>query len=593
MRASRGRSLTLLLALFALSVGLLAAAPGVVRARGLSAAEEAAAERDYAELLARFERGDAEGARAQGQALLERSPDWRGAASLTRRLAESYLEEARWALALEQLSRLLERYPASPERWPAIVLKARALAASGRSLDAAVGLDRALEAWRDEAWRPRAEALLADLIDHALSASDLQRFLERRPTSRQLAQAQKALARAQAAPRAAGNPAAAAAPTPAAALPAAAAPSAASPATPAAAAMRSGRVGLLAPLSGRYQIYGEAFRDGARLALARFNGQRGADFTLVEADTEGEPVKAALAARRLIQSEHVSALMGDVLSNPTVAAAVEANARGVPLLSPAATAEDIHAVGEWVFQNRISSDAQALALGRVAVSELLGARFAVLYPQQGDGEALARLFASTVEGLGGELVASVAYDVGATDFGDVLETLRVAQPELLFLPGEVEQLILLVPQLAFYGIDAQLLGNEAWNSSRLVRQGGAGMEGAVFPSDMLLKRDRELFRDFERLHADRFESGVSPIAARGFIGLTLLLETLLEGGGQPASTRTLLAERTAADADASARREALAAQVTLMTVRSGEIRPFQPGPPWRPTGPGGGSIDGP
>ncbi|MBM4117345.1 hypothetical protein FJ251_06305 [bacterium] len=592
MAASGRRFLALLVALSALAGGfaLLSLTPGAACARGLSAAEEAAAEREHAEILAAFERGEAERARARGAALLERSPDWRGAPALARRLAESDLEEARWALALEQLSRLLERYPASPERWPAIVLKARALAASGRSLDAAVGLDRALETWQDEAWRPRAEALLADLLDHELGAADLQRFLDRRPTSRRLGQAQKALARAQAAPRPGATPAA----TPAGsgpAAPAAAAAAAPAPAPPA--SVRGGRVGLLAPLTGRYQIYGEALRDGARLALGRFNSQRGADFALVEADTEGEPVKAALAARRLIQVEQVSALLGEVLSNPTVAAAVEANARGVPLLSPAATAEDIHAVGEWVFQNRISGEAQALALGRVAVRELLGARFAVLYPKQGDGETLARLFASTVEGLGGELVASVAYDVGATDFGEVLEELRVAQPELLFLPGEVEQLILLVPQLAFYGIDAQLLGNEAWNSRRLARQGGAGIEGAVFPSDLLLLRDRELLRDFERLHAERFESGVRPIAARGFLGLTLLLESLLEGGGQPAATRALLAERTAAAADEATRRAALAAQVTLMTVHGGEIQPFQAGPPWRPAVSGGGFIDGP
>jgi ABC-type branched-subunit amino acid transport system substrate-binding protein len=152
-----------------------------------------------------------------------------------------------------------------------------------------------------------------------------------------------------------------------------------------------------------------------------------------------------------------------------------------------------------------------------------------------------------------------------------------------------------VPQLAFNGIDAQLLGNDAWNSHRLVRQGGAGLEGAVFPSDVLLKRDRDLYRDFQRLYEERFESGVSPIAARGFLGMTLLLEILGEGTQGPAAIRDALAQRTAASGDPLLRREGLAEQVTLMTVRHGEIAPFVAGAAWAPAAsePAPGSIDGP
>ncbi len=573
----RARSGILACLLAASTLGLVAP-PAPAGSRGLSPAAEAAARRDEAAILDAYARGETERARSLSLALLADSPQFQAAPALTRRLAESYMEEARWALALEQLGRLLADYPESAERWPGIVLKARALSASGRQLEAAIGLDRALDGWREETWRPRAEALLADLLGSELSAAELQLFLERRPGSQRQGLARQALLRLEAAERQA-------------------APSAGAPATTAAAAAASvpGRVGVLAPLSGRYAVYGEAFLEGARLALSRYNAERGTDFRLIEADTQGEPVRAALAARQLIQEAQVSALLGEVLSNPTVAAAVEANARGVPLLSPAATAEDIHLVGEWIFQNLISSDAQALALARVAITELLGARLAVLYPKQGDGEQLAHLFEETIDALGGEIVASAAYEVGATDFGDVLDELRIAQPELLFLTGEVEQLVLLVPQLAFYGIDAQLLGNDAWNSRRLARQGGAGLEGAVFPSDVLLKRDRLLYRDFQRLYDVRFESGVSPVAARGFLGMTLLLEVLGESDRTPAGIRDALAERTAARGDERARREALAEQVMLMTLEDGELKPFTPGTRWLPPGAGraAGFIDEP
>ncbi len=547
---------------------------------------EVEAERQHAAILDAYRHGDVEGARALTVEFLEARPQFRDAPLLRRRLAESYMEEARWDLALHHLGRVLEDYPRSDERWPAITLKARALAETGRRLDSATGLDRALDYWPENPWRERARALLVDIIDRGLSAAELEHFLERRPRSGQLTLARLALAERfmregrgeEARPllesvAADGRSAALQQRARRAMQRLGLEPGILDPQSDPV-NVREGLVGVLAPLSGRFSVYGEAFLDGARLALARFNSENLSRFELVSADTEGEPVTAALAARRLILDEGVSALMGGVLSNPTVAAAVEANARQVPLLSPSATVENIHEIGPWVFQNNITSEAQVLAVARLAVKELLGARFGVLYPKQGNGQALARVFEETIYELGGEIVISIPYEVGMTDFAEPLDEIRRAQPEILFLPGEVEQLLLLIPQLAYHDIGAQLLGNEAWNSRRLARLGGERVNGAIFPSDVLLKRDRELYQDFLRLYERRYASSVNPVAARGFLGMTMMLEILGDGARGRGALREQLSLRTADTGDPLTRRELLSEQVTLMTVRDGEITAY-------------------
>ncbi len=542
-------------------------------------------ERRHAEILDAYNRGEHERARALSVEILEASPRFHAAPTLRRRMAESYMEEARWDLALHHLGRLLEDYPRSNERWAAIALKARSLSETGRRLDAATGLDRAMEYWPENGWRERARALLVEILDRGLDAAELRRFMERRPRSPQLPKATLALGECyvregkteQARPllesvaanaREASLQRRARQTLERLGLGATAVPELN------AVAAREGLVGVLAPLSGRFGVYGEAFLDGARLALARFNSENLTRFELSSADTRGEPVDAALAARGLILEQGVSALMGGVLTNPTVAAAVEANARQVPLLSPSATAENIHELGPWVFQNNITSEAQVLAIARLAVFELLGARFAVLYPKQGNGKTLARVFEETVQDLGGEIVASIPYEVGMTDFAEPLDEIRRAQPEILFLPGEVEQLLLLVPQLAYNDIGAQLLGNEAWNSRRLARLGGERMEGAIFPSDVLLKRDRRLYQEFLRLYERRYASSVNPVAARSFLGMTMLLEIMADGARGRDALREQLSLRTAETGDHVIRRELLSEQVTLMTVRDGEILPY-------------------
>ena len=572
--------------LLALLLGLGACSPkSGPRVTPPDPAAEVELERAHAQILDAYSRGEQERARALSVEILEAHPRFHAAPTLRRRIAESYMEEARWDLALHHLGRLLEDYPRSNERWAAIALKARALAETGRRLDAVTGLDRAMEYWPENAWRERARSLLVEILDRGLGAADLQLFMERRPRSPHLTHATLALGECYlregktdlarpllesvaANAREASLQRRARQTLERLGLAASALPELE------VADVREGLVGVLAPLSGRFGVYGEAFLDGARLALARFNSENLTRFELSSADTRGEPVDAALAARGLIVEQGVSALMGGVLTNPTVAAAVEANARQVPLLSPSATAENIHELGPWVFQNNITSEAQVLAIARLAVFELLGARFAVLYPIQGNGRTLAQVFEETVQQLGGEIVASIPYEVGMTDFAEPLDEIRRAQPEVLFLPGEVEQLLLLVPQLAYNDIGAQLLGNEAWNSRRLARLGGERVEGAIFPSDVLLKRDRELYQEFLRLYERRYASSVNPVAARSFLGMTMLLEIMADGARGRDTLREQLGLRTAETGDHLMRRELLSEQVTLMTVRDGEILPY-------------------
>ena len=570
----------LLLALLVLVAGC--SSSSVQRDPDGEASAVAAREKMHAAILDAYREGRTDEARAMSVQLLEQAPDFHAASRLRLQIAMSYHEEARWDLALHHLGLLLEDYPRSTERWQGILLKAEALAQTGRRLEAAAGIDRALENWPENAWRERTELYLAGLLDRGLTGTELEEWLRRRPRSPMRARASLALAEnymrehreREARPlleTVAADPRLGELQERASQLLARLGLESPEPGDLARAMAREGVIGVLAPISGRYSVYGEAFLDGARLALANYNSSQLTRFELVVGDTKGDPVSAALATRQLIEEYGVSSLLGAVLTNSTIAAAVEANASQVPMLSPAATAENIHTIGPWIFQNNITSEAQVLALARLAIFQLLHSRFAVLYPKQGNGMELARVFAETVNELGGEIVANLAYDVGMTDFSEGLGQIRDAQPEVLFLPGEVDQLELIIPQLAYHDIYGQVLGNEAWNSRRLARRGGKRIEGAIFPSDVLLKRDRALYREFLRLHEGRYTAKVNPIAARSFLGMTTLLEIMGDGALGRDAIRSQLSIRLADVGDEDARRESLANQVTLMTIRDGEI----------------------
>ena len=95
------------------------------------------------------------------------------------------------------------------------------------------------------------------------------------------------------------------------------------------------RVGVLVPLTGGAASYGENARKGAELALKEFSASHPSlRVTLRVEDSRGEAAVGLTAANKLVDLDHVVAIMGCVTSGVTLAVAPQANAWKVPLVSP-------------------------------------------------------------------------------------------------------------------------------------------------------------------------------------------------------------------------------------------------------------------
>ncbi|MCK4236294.1 MAG: amino acid ABC transporter substrate-binding protein, partial [Candidatus Krumholzibacteria bacterium] len=210
------------------------------------------------------------------------------------------------------------------------------------------------------------------------------------------------------------------------------------------------RVGLLCPMNSRFSPLAEAFLRGASLALKEAR-QRGVDdVELVVGDTRARPLDARSSARKLIEEENVIAIVGGVLSTPTIAAAQVAEFNQTVFLSPLATEEGIGGIGDWVFQTIINAEVEIIAVVKIARSELGIRRFAFLSVDDDRSRWIERVFRAEVERSGGEICVSEFYSEGSTDFNEQIERIRNAAPEALFIASDIEDLILILPQFSFY-----------------------------------------------------------------------------------------------------------------------------------------------
>ena len=100
------------------------------------------------------------------------------------------------------------------------------------------------------------------------------------------------------------------------------------------------KLGLVAPMSGPNARYGSFSMRGAQLAVKEINDAGGVDgrkIELVSGDSQGTPVEGVSATRRLIDSDKVDFIIGDVSSSVTLAMQPVAEDARILLLNAASS----------------------------------------------------------------------------------------------------------------------------------------------------------------------------------------------------------------------------------------------------------------
>jgi branched-chain amino acid transport system substrate-binding protein len=279
--------------------------------------------------------------------------------------------------------------------------------------------------------------------------------------------------------------------------------------------------GCILPLKGRDRLYGTRALHGIQLAIGAFRPQEGASrIRVVVWDDQGDPTRAREGVRVLAEREKVLAIIGPLRGHTSSAAAEEAEARRVPLIT-LTPVSGIAGRRANVFQNSITNALQVKTLVQYAVRDLGIRSYAVLYPNNAYGVTFKNLFQQEVERLGGGVVKIAAYADAQMDFGSTIKgIIRYTVPQgskkraqavvdfkAIFIPDDADRLRLIIPQLAYHDIrGVQLLGNNSWDTPELVRSDEQFVEGAVFVDgffkDSPLPAVRSFTEDFEATFHD-------------------------------------------------------------------------------------------
>jgi branched-chain amino acid transport system substrate-binding protein len=218
-------------------------------------------------------------------------------------------------------------------------------------------------------------------------------------------------------------------------------------------------LGTLTPLSGSGGQYGPIMRDAVAAVIAQVNqagGVLGRQIVLVSEDDETNPEAGVRAAHKLIDVDHVSAIIGTWASSVTTAVA--------PLcwdsktfLATVSGADSITQLPHqgYLIRTQPTSELQGRKFGAFALE--LGVQNAyLLVPQTPFTQSMIDNVGKTLAAKGGKLGSEI-YDAKKTSYRSEIDQALRAQPDMLILGGYSADTAVLLRDIYRAGFKGRML----------------------------------------------------------------------------------------------------------------------------------------
>ena len=286
---------------------------------------------------------------------------------------------------------------------------------------------------------------------------------------------------------------------------------------------------------------------GARLAVSDLNakgGLLGKEVELVELNYGITPLGARLAARKAAETG-VIAVIGPITSSQALLAGAVLQQSKIPMISTFATNPEVTLLGDYIFRVCFSDRFQGQALANFALQDLK-AGTAVVLTCIGDKYSigLSRIFTESFEKGGGAILWEGDYSSTATDFTTLLENVSRHRPDVVFLPGFINNSGLIVKQSRDLGMSIPFIGGDTW-SDKLYEYGGAAIEGSYYSSNWDIDAENEISREFVNRYINEYQKGDLVILGLSHDAVFLLADAANRANSlKPASIRDALANTT-------------------------------------------------
>jgi branched-chain amino acid transport system substrate-binding protein len=241
------------------------------------------------------------------------------------------------------------------------------------------------------------------------------------------------------------------------------------------------KVGSILILSGQYASYGEQFRDGASLAVARANEEGSArPIEIRFMDSGGAKEKAREILRTMHDRDGIRYL-ADIMGSPlTLDAAPEFTKLRMLTLSGTSTAPDLSWKGGPYFFRVVPSDGAASEQASTWALSRGFKRAVVLHDTDDWGSGLTSALERVYTAAGGEIAARLQCAKGFQLFPSLVSQVAAAKPDVVFLFVYPREAGLFLKEARAAKLAVPVIGTDNFTGSEMRDLAGDALEGAMY-----------------------------------------------------------------------------------------------------------------
>ena len=304
------------------------------------------------------------------------------------------------------------------------------------------------------------------------------------------------------------------------------------------------KIGILFGVTGQYANFVPPLLDAVRLAVDEVNGSggilKGQKLQTILGDTGGTAQGAIDAARKLVDSDNVVAIVGANTSHATMAAAHAVTIpNGVLLISPSATATTITTMEDRDFVFRVApSDADQGWMLAGLVHAQGYTRVAVTYVDTDYGAGMNDTFRYNFENYGGSITLTQVHEANKSSYIPELKALSQYNPEALvvisFAAGGGATI---VKEALANGFFKHFIGTYSMMDPLLIKEVGADkLKGMFFTAPTLDPRTSAAIK-FDKIYSAAFKTAEGKLYIAQTYDAVMLTALAIEQAGSVDRTK--------------------------------------------------------
>jgi branched-chain amino acid transport system substrate-binding protein len=270
---------------------------------------------------------------------------------------------------------------------------------------------------------------------------------------------------------------------------------------------------------------------GVQMAVDEFNaagGLNGQQVKVIFEDEKDSPTAAVNAVKKLIDMDKVVALVGPMTSGATLASYKIADEAKVVFITPTATSPKVSGASPYLFRGCSRIDTQAKALTDYVAKTYKPKTVAIFYSNEPYGKGCATVFGAEFEKLGIKKVAEESFNRGDRDFKAQLTKIKVANPDILFIPGYTPETAPAAAQARQLGLNQRIIGVYGDMDLEYAKLAGKAAEGHLIAGEYDEDYDTPKNKKFRENYYKQAEAAKEPVnimfAALLYDSASLVLE---------------------------------------------------------------------